>query len=836
MKRRTIDFGIDLGTTNSEIACVDKGEVKVFKNYKNEECTPSAVRIDEKGSVIVGRKAYDRHVDDPENTEIEFKRWMGGASVKEFKASGRKLNAEELSAEVLRELKSVAKTKLEDDEDITAAVITVPCNFKATQCEATQRAAQLAGIKYAPLLQEPIAASIAYGFLEKMPQGYWAVYDLGGGTFDIAIMSAKDGRLSVVDHCGDNHLGGKDFDWRIVENIVYPVLKKEYFLPELGRGNKEYGSLNAILKRAAEETKIELTHSETADIVIYTGGSRVCDKNGKIIDISIPLKRADYEALIAECVKKTAELFEQALKNQGLSPADITQLLLVGGPTMTPYVRSFLKNRFKIPIDHKIDPLTVVAQGAAIFAASQIMPDEYEKRDRSKVFIKLAHPSMTTEKETLVGGKLEADLTGRTLEDLQIQISRLGGDWQSGKIEIKDGSFFSNVSLRERKLNTFQLALFDRSGNKILIEPESFSITQGISIAQPPLIKSIGVELSDGAFDKIVEKGTSLPCRSKIFTYHTVRAVRPGESGDALKIHVREGESSFASRNQHLGTLLITGKQVNRPILEGSTVEIIISVDQSRLVTAEAYIESIDQRIKDVLKDKTEPEINPDKLAEDLGREEKRFNELEGKIESIEDSGVSQKLADAGVEKKIQDIKADIQAAKGGDQDAIGKADSHLKDLQILLDPIEHLTQWPAVLDVFRQTSQACSEVVTSWGSADDKDVFGAMKKDGEQAVIDKDVKRLEKIAQEMTGLQMAVLFRQDGFWISLFQNIRNNPEKFTDKTRAHSLIGEGNMALQRQDLDSLRTIVQQLYALMPQAEQELQAKLVSDSGIRKSW
>src|SRR3989338_8345146 len=183
MNRRTIDFGIDLGTTNSEIACMEKGEVRVFKNYKREEFTPSVVRIDEKGTIIVGRNAYKRLEDDHNNTVAEFKRWMGTQQAKEFKATGKRMIAEELSAEVLKDLKITAKSNLPNEEDISAAVITVPCNFEIVQCEATQRAAKLAGIKHAPLLQEPIAASIAYGFLEKMPKGYWIVFDLGGGTF-----------------------------------------------------------------------------------------------------------------------------------------------------------------------------------------------------------------------------------------------------------------------------------------------------------------------------------------------------------------------------------------------------------------------------------------------------------------------------------------------------------------------------------------------------------------------------------------------------------------------------------------------------------------------------
>ena len=835
MGRRTIDFGIDLGTTNSEVACIQNGEVRLFKNYLNEEATPSVVRIDAKGAIIVGRKAYERHVDDPDNTVIEFKRWMGTQQVKEFVATGKRMTAEELSAEVLKDLKLTAKSRLSDDDDIVAAVITVPCNFEDIQCDATQRAAKLAGIKYAPLLQEPIAASIAYGFLEKMPKGYWVVYDLGGGTTDIAIMSAKEGRLSVVEHCGDNYLGGKDFDWKIVENIIYPILNKEYNLPNLSR-SAEYGALNAILKKVSETARIELSQRESSDIVIFTGGSRVSDKDGKVIDMSIPIKRSEYEQLINEYVDKTIVLFEQALKNQGLSSGDINQMLLVGGPTLTPFIRHKLKDKFKIPIDYKIDPLTVVAQGAAIFAATQLMPDELTKRDRTKVFIKLSYDPMTTADETLVGGKIEPKEGDRVPEGMQVQINRAGGDWQSGKLPVKGGTFFTNVSLLARKLNIFNILLLNEQGNKIACEPETFSITQGISIAEPPLIRSIGVELEDGSFDKIVLKGTSLPARSKPFSYHTSREVRPGESNDMLNIHVREGESGISKRNRHLGTLCITGEKVRRPIPEDAKIDIVICVDKSRQVTAEAYIECLDQQFKDVLKDKIAPKPDPILLSKELKKEEERLAELKQDIQRTGDTSLQQKLSDANVGSKIDEIKDDLQAAKGGDPDAVEKVDRRIKDLQILLDPLEHLAEWPAELAKFNAISQDCQNTVNAYGNNDDKDRLNTLRKESDKVISDKDTKKLQRLSEDMLQVYWNVLFRQDGFWINVFQDIKNKSVNYSDKTRAQELIREGNMSLQRQDLESLKTIVGQLWELMPKEKQDEVGKRVSDSGLRKTW
>ena len=831
MNRRTIDFGIDLGTTNSEIACMENGEVRVFKNYKREEFTPSVVRIDEKGTVRVGRKAYERLVDDPDNTVGEFKRLMGTQQVKEFVLSNKKLNPEELSAEVLKDLKITAKKNLPEEDEISCAVITVPCNFEIVQCEATQRAAKIAGIKYAPLLQEPIAASIAYGFLERMPKGYWIVFDLGGGTFDVAIMQAKGGRLTVVDHFGDNHLGGKDFDWKIVENIIHPVLAKEYNLPKLGR-TKEYQTLNAILKNAAEDAKIQLSQSEEADIIVYS--DRYKDKDDKVIDLVIPLKRKEFIPLIEGYIDKTIQLFNNVLKNQGLSPSNITQLILVGGPTQIPYVRKRLKDAFGIAVEYKIDPITVVAQGAAIFAASQLIPEELTKRDYSKISVKLAYNPMTTEIDPAVGGRFFAKKEEALPEDMRVQINRTGGDWESGMIEIKDNAFFTNVNLRENKFNNFTLSLFDKNGNKIPIEPDSFTITQGISVAEPPLIRSIGVELENGAFSKHLNKNESLPARSKPFAYFTTRTVRPGQNDNVLKIHLWEGESDVADRNRHLGTLQIKGTDVTRTLPENSEVEIIISVDQSRSVSAEAFIPLLDKKISGIVTQKISPKLEPDHIKADLKGEEKRLNKIKQEIAQAKDKTIQNKLIQADIIKGIDDIRTDVKAAEGGDHDAIEKADRNLKELKQKLDSIENLAKWPVALKEYNEIVSDCEEIIASYGNNDDKDQLSSLKKEAEKSIDSKDTNRLKKIAEEIINIRWAVLFRQPGFWVSAFQEVKKDPGSLTDQSRAEELIAEGSAALQRQDLDSLKSIMFELWSLMPRAEQEKISERVSDAGIRK--
>ena len=835
MKRNTIDFGIDLGTTNSEIACRDNGDVIVFKNYLQSEHTPSVVRIDEKGTVIVGRKAYERLLDDPDNTVGGFKRWMGTQQIKEFVLCNKKLKPEELSAEVLKDLKVTAKTKLSQDEEINCAVITVPCNFETVQCEATQRAATLAGIKYAPLLQEPIAASVAYGFLEKMPKGYWVVFDLGGGTFDVAIMSAKEGRLSVVDHCGDNYLGGKDFDWKIIENIIHPVLNKEYNLPNLGR-SEEYRMLNAVLKNAAEEAKIELSVRDEASIIVHPR-EIIKDKDGKVIDIIIPIKRNQFEFLIKKYIEKAINLFEQVLKKQGLSHNDIDQLILVGGSTQIPYLRNRLNDKFNIPIDHKIDPITVVAQGAAIFAAAQFVPDEIYKTDRdfSKVFIKLAYNPMTTEIDAAVGGKIFPSKKNEALpESIRVQIISASGDWDSGLIETKDNAFFTNITLREKKLNTFKLSLFDKFGSKIPVEPDSFTITQGISVAEPPLIRSIGVELEDGSFSKHLSKGISLPARSDPIVYHTTKTVNPGENENAINIHLWEGESNIANRNRHLGTLKITGSEIKRTFPENSEIEIIINVNQSRIVTAEAFSPLLDQKFSMILVDRISPKLESAHIAQDLEREEDRLKKLKNEVYLVNDKNIEQEFLDGGANEEIDEIRNDIQAAEGGDPDAVEKADRCLKGLKQRLDSIEYLLNWPITLKQYNEIISNCKDIVDKYGNDEDKDQLETIEKEAKKAIDNKDLKRLKTITEEILGIRWAVLFRQPGFWVSVFQEIKNDPGRFTNQRRAEELIEEGSIALQRQDLDSLKSIMLELWSLMPSEEQEKVGDRVSDAGIRK--
>ncbi len=830
MARRTIDFGIDLGTTNSEIACFGQGRMRVFRNYLQEEYIPSVVHVDASGMLTVGRNAYDLTIRDPENTVSEFKRFMGQEHKVVFKDSKKCFTPEELSAEVLKELKAAVKDSLPEEDALRAAVITVPANFELVQCAATQRAARLAGMEHSPLLQEPIAASVAYGFLEKLPKGYWMVYDLGGGTFDVALMSVRDGQLMVVDHSGDNNLGGKDIDWSIVERIIYPALQSQYNLPDLTRGNQRYRDLEAHAKHFAEQAKIALSRRESVAIPLHPERSR--DADGREITLSIPFSRAELEQILEPYVERTLPLCQEVLKRQQLSGQGIESIILVGGPTWTPYIRERLKAEFNVRLESRVDPLTVVAQGAAVFAASQMIPEEFVQRPKDRVYIRLEYKPLIGQVKASVGGKLEWPDGNGASDGVTVQIRREDGEWQSGRIEVKDGTFFTQVALREGCANTFAIAIADGLGNNIACNPESFTITHGLTIGDPPLTRSVGVELSDGSFRIHLERGVTLP-KSKLIKYKTAKPLTPG-SQEALKIKLYEGEFPIASRNHLIDVLEISGGAIDRQLPEGSDIDVTIRIDQSRVPTIEVFIPHFDKVHKQATKIKVSAAPDPIVLEQEFRKEQERVEQLRAICDQQGDSALEVAIKAAHDGQIVEELEREIGAAKGGDPGAAHKAEARLKELKAALDSVEKLAEWPLALKEWMEALDGTKPLVNALGAAEEQEQLQAYEHDAEAAISTRSAKRLKKVAEKVLGLYWRIQFRRDEFWLSAFQGLATGKHVYQDQNRAQELIQEGGRALERNDLEALKSVTQELWTLIDRDEQwKLGEKIDSDAGIR---
>jgi len=366
-------IGIDLGTTNSVVAVMEGGEPVVIPNSEGSRTTPSVVGFTKTGEILVGAPAKRQMITNPENTIYSIKRFMGrrlGEVPEEIKMVPYKVKSgihnlavvqigdkeytpQEISAMILQKMKQTAEDYL--GTKVTDAVITVPAYFNDSQRKATKEAGEIAGLNVLRIINEPTAASLAYG-LDKKKNEKIAVYDLGGGTFDISILEIGDGVFEVKSTNGDTHLGGDNFDQRVVDWIA------DEFQKEHGIDLRKDPMALQRLREAAEKAKIELssTHQTEINLPFITA-----DANGPK-HLQMPLTRAKFESLIEDQIQKTLGPCEQALKDAGLKPHEIDEVILVGGSTRIPRVQQLVKEFFGKEPHKGINPDEVVAIGAAI--------------------------------------------------------------------------------------------------------------------------------------------------------------------------------------------------------------------------------------------------------------------------------------------------------------------------------------------------------------------------------------------------------------------------------------------------------------------------------------
>jgi len=369
-------IGIDLGTTNSVVAVMEGGNPTVIPNQEGSRLTPSVVAFTKEGEILVGQVAKRQAITNPENTVFSIKRFMGrradetlqeqklvpykvvkaGTGDARVEIRGKQYSPPEISAMILRKLKEAAEAYL--GEKVTQAVITVPAYFNDSQRQATKDAGKIAGLEVLRIINEPTAAALAYG-LDKKKDETIAVYDLGGGTFDISVLEIGEGVFEVKATNGDTHLGGDDFDQRVMDWIA-DEFKKEHGIDL----RKDRMALQR-LKEAAEKAKVELSSTVQTEINLPF---ITADASGPK-HLVLTLTRAKLEALTAELVERTLGPCRQAMQDAGVTAKDVQEVILVGGQIRMPKVQEVVKNLFAKEPHKGVNPDEVVAVGAAVQAA-----------------------------------------------------------------------------------------------------------------------------------------------------------------------------------------------------------------------------------------------------------------------------------------------------------------------------------------------------------------------------------------------------------------------------------------------------------------------------------
>ncbi len=802
--------GIDLGTTNSVLATFDGTTVAVVPNALGENLTPSVVRIDGRGTLSVGRRAYRALETDPGNTRGEFKRLMGTEERIAFEAAGKSFLPEELSAQVLRSLLGDAETALGFRP--AKAVISTPALFELPQNHATMRAGKLAGLAEVALLQEPIASAIAAGWAADS-EGLWLVFDLGGGTLDVSLLETRDGWLRVVDHGGDNFLGGKDFD-NALTDWAAARLAEAHGLPPFSRAERAHRRPLAKLKAASEQAKIDLSRADRATIACaeWTAGP-----DGEPIDADLPVSRGELEALTAPLLERSLGVCLGVLEKNRLSPDAVGRVVFVGGPTLMPAVRARIGGAFGGRVAEGIDPMTIVARGAALYAATAgldarpaALSGGVGGSSKEGLAVRLEHPAVTADTAPFVVGRF-LPRPGEALP-LRARLERLDGGFATPEVEVTaEGSFVAQLELVRQQQNRFRLTALGESG-EIPLQVSELAIVHGVSIADPPLARSVGVARSNDTVHVYFEKGTPLPAR-RTEVHRTAWRVAPGSGEEVLSIPVVQGEFRSAHLNRLIGRLAIPGAGLQRDLPAGSRVEVTLELDRSGQLAARALLPEIGQTFEEVVHVLV-PQASVEVLGKELATADERVADLRRRGFVANQPALVRALA--GASAVLAEARAGLEAARGGDADAAARVHRLLLDLNGQLEGVEGDLAWPELMERADQRISSAFYWIPSFGTAAEQQLFDQALTALAAARKARDAAEVERQLGLLYGLIRSATSRDPEFPFQVFEWCESHAAEANDPKRAAALLAEGRQAIERQDVPALRAVLRKLDDLFP--------------------
>jgi len=468
--------GIDLGTTNSAICSYDGSESRIWKSPEQNDVTPSAILIDRRGNKYLGKRAYDSAPWQHGNAALLFKRIMGTSTPVLLPAVNLIKTPEECSAEILKVLFGYLPEEIRNDPE-TGTVITVPAAFNQMAKDATMQAARMAGIGKIALMQEPVAAVMSV-MRKRKADGIFLIYDLGGGTLDIAVAENIGGRVNLLAHGGVEMCGGRDFDRLLMNNIVQPWLLNNFDLPEDFSANPQFKTLSRAALWATERAKIELSAKEGAVVMLPEDEMRCRDLAGNDIYLEIPLKRQQLDELIAEKISESIDAARETLSKAGLTPNDLERIVFVGGPTNYKPLRDKVASQLGIPGSTDVNPMTAVAEGASLFAESIDWSSQVRSRKSTRGHIssggKLALGFNYIARTPDLKAKIAVQLTGQVAPGTEFQIDSIDTGWTSGRLTIKHGATV-DVTLAKTGENTFKVFVFDPVGGPMALQRTELS-------------------------------------------------------------------------------------------------------------------------------------------------------------------------------------------------------------------------------------------------------------------------------------------------------------------------------------------------------------------------
>lgn len=821
MARIKIDYGIDLGTTNSAICRMEKGKPVIIKTDVLKDTMPSCVSFTKKCSVKAGDAAFnDLKADkrrasksgkkDESNAYVEFKRTMATTTRYHSSFMNRDYSSEELSAEVLKTLKSFVT-----DETVNSVVITVPAKFTVNQKTATIEAAKLAGFSHCELLQEPIAASMAYGLDSDDKNGLWMVFDFGGGTFDAALLKVEDGIMQVFDTEGDNYLGGKNLDYAIVDNILIPYLMDNFALGETMADADKKELLRDAMKTYAEDVKNQLSFKEKEDVISNLGELGE-DEDGEEIELDLTITQAEIFEVMRPYFQKAVDICKNLLQRNKLSGDQINKLILVGGPTHSPLIRQMLREQITPNVDTSIDPMTAVATGAALYASTLDTEVNDEVVEVGTVKLKVGYEATSVETVEYV----TLSLDDNTYEKVWVELVRADKAWSSGRVEINNMGDVVEVSLLESKPNSFSIVAYDEKGNSLPCFPEEITIIQGTKVGAAPLPYNIGIAIWNNDKQRAVfrmagglEKNKPLPAIGVVNDLKTTKRLRPGVKSDVLTIPVyqvddfSQAEGKTASLYEHVGDVVITGEEVNELIAEDSLVDVTLKVDSSEQMKLEVHFLATDITVEKVFDTSKKQSV-----GEDADKEIKKgLSDASSMFSRLSADGIS--VSD--LERRLNEVKEEY--ANSSEKKMVL---SHLREVLRDMEKLEDSTEWQRVEKELREEFEHLEKAQNDLGNEKTAQVVNQLRLQTDSVIRSKDPKTGREVLEQIHSLFFSLTMIYQCIGLIKSFNDRFGSIRWKDSSRARQLINRGMEEINdNPTVEKLRPIVAEIFKLLPEEE-----------------
>lgn len=804
--------GIDLGTTNSAICSYDGENVRLYKSPEQADVTPSAIFVDRRGNKYVGANAYNNAARSPENAAILFKRLMGTNTPIQLLAVKRTMTPEECSAEILRVLFGYLPEQMRTGE--TGTVITVPAAFNQMQKDATMAAADAANIGRVALMQEPVAAVMSV-LRSRKSDGIFLVYDLGGGTLDIAVAQNIDGRVSLMGHSGIAMCGGRDFDKSIFQSLVRPWLLENFDLPEDFDRAPQFKPLTHMAMWASERAKIELSQRPDAVISISETELRARDNSDAEVYLEIPLNRAQLDTFIEERVRDSVTAASETLAKAGLSPQDVERMVFIGGPTQYKPLRDRVATALGIAASTDVNPMTAVAEGAAVFAESIDWNSKRRSRKSARGVIAatsqfgltLNFTARTPDSKARIVPKMSTAMLGA-----EIQFDSLDTGWSSGRVALKEGSSV-DVPLAKPGDNTFKIFVFDQRGGPIALPQDKIVIVRtAATIDAIPASHSIAVEVQEKVGgrtkpDFLVREGEQLPKTGRKI-YKAAESLKAGSTA-SLNFRLWEGEiQDHVTENRFIGVFKIKGSDFDSGVIHaGAELVCDYEIQDSGQIKLDVTVKSVGGTFASGhnFYSRQEGQIDYTKASQLLKQQStqasERLQEMSAKVEDPRIDLARQRLE-----------RATSASTSDNDPETAKQALDDIQEVRRLLAQTRR-----AHLADIRQLE--LSGVVTWFDShvrqyarPTEAAAFDNLARTAQRSISNSSGD-FEEHLDALREKNFAIMFRQDWFVIDRFKGLAESAFLFPNAETHAALVGHGTEALRASDMDRLRQVVIELYS-----------------------